>query len=426
MPESTSRAVWSGGHSRFSVRLMTLAAAIPVVTFGVSLAGFIDQHLARQALTALAGGGTVALVIAVLLAIAMARSVARRQEAERRLLVLEAQATEERRLTDIAANFPGIIYRHVLSPDGRATYPYVSNGHDLPLRAGEMGPLAHFAEQLFHPADRDRWRAAVEDSARTLAPFHCEVRLVSGDRWVRSAASPRRGPDGSVVWDGVLLDITDLKQAEEALKRSLAEKEMMLREIHHRVRNNLQVVSSLIQIEAFQITDPEARQRIGEVSRRIGALGHLHEQLYAATDFASIDCSEHLRRLCLNLMQPYFLRGLSLGTNVQALRCNLDTAIPLGLIAHELLHEAAERLVHSQTAGQILVTLLRDGPAVVLAVRGAGAADAAVPGVGHRILHALADQLDAHISHGGDGAAVRIGGERFHDADILGRDDFAQ
>lgn len=389
--------------------MMTLAAAIPVITFAISLAGVVDRHLARQTLTALAGGGMVALVLAVLLAAAMARSVARRQEAERRLLAFQARSTAERRLGDIAANLPGLIYRRVLDPDGRVSYPYVSSGLEVPLRTGEGGSLHDLATRLFVPEDARHWHAAVEDSARHLRPFHCEVRLHGSDRWVRSAASPRRRPDGAVVWDGVLLDITDLKLAEEALKRSLDEKEAMLREIHHRVRNNLQVVSSLLQIEALQITDPQARRRIAEVSRRIGALGHLHEQLYAATDFTSVDCGEHLLCLCHNEMEPYAARGLGLVTELQPLVCDLDTAIPLGLIAHELLHEAAERKVGQ--GGAVTVCFRREDEAVILTVTGAGAE----PGSGARILQALADQLDAAISRDADGAHLRLNGSRFQD-----------
>lgn len=393
---------------------MILAAALPVVTFAVSLAGVVDRDLAGPALTALASGGAAALVLAVLLAVAMARTVARRQDAERRLLVLEAQAMEERRLSDIASHFPGIIYRRVMDTAGHVTYPYVSCGLDLPPRLSPSGAAILFADHLFHPGDRPRWLAAVEDSACSLRPFQCELRLADGERWVRTAASPRRAADGSVVWDGVLFDITDLKLAEQAQKRSLDEKDGLLREIHHRVRNNLQVVSSLIQIEALHITDADARRRLADVSRRIGALGHLHEQLYASTDFASVDCGEHLRRLCLNLMAPYFSRGLALDAVIEPLRCDLDTAIPLGLIAHELLHAAAERTAQHDAGRDIAVTLRREGESVLLAVRCAFAGVTGTAGLGDRILLALAAQLDGRITHQSEFALLRLPATRFH------------
>lgn len=386
-----------------SVRLMAMAAAVPVLTYGISLAGMVDDRLAQPALAALAGGGTVALVLAVLLAAAMARSVSRAQDAERRLLALQ----EERRLSDIGGNFPGIIYRRVMTADGRISYPYASTGLGVVLAACEPQSLSQLAQRLFHPDDRGRWCAAVAESAHTLAPFHCEVRLADGDRWVRSAASPRRESDGSVVWDGVLLDVSDLKQAEAALKRSLAEKEVMLREIHHRVRNNLQVVSSLLHIEALQIADADARSRLAEVGRRIGALGHLHEQLYGATDFASVDCGAHLRRLCQDLMDTRGPAGPVLVADIQPLRCDLDTAIPLGLITHELLHEAGAG------GGRIVVSLARDDDAAVLTVTGETTAEAPPRQVGHRIALALADQLDARLSQDGACISLRMPADRF-------------
>src|SRR3546814_14321008 len=98
-----------------------------------------------------------------------------------------------------------------------------------------------------------------------------------------------------------MLDITGLKQAEERLEASLAEKETLLREIHHRVRNNLQVISSLLQLEIRNFSDPDARERINRISQRIAVLGKIHDQLYTSENFARIDFAQHLEQLCANL-----------------------------------------------------------------------------------------------------------------------------
>ncbi len=380
-------------------------------------AAVVEQPL-RRTMMLVAGGGVIAFLLAAWAGIGIARGAARRRNAEKRLAAIEAQQTAERRLTDIAANFPGVIYRRVLHRDGTVSYPYLSpstnafpqikRSDHVRRKPPEQGALA------FVPEDRAGWMEAMARSAADLSSFHYEGRANTEDGslcWVRSVALPRREADGSVVWDGVVLDITDLKEAEAGLEASLSEKEGLLREIHHRVRNNLQVVSSLIQIESFQMRDADDRHRLAEVSRRIGALGHLHELLYQSTDFHRVDCGEHLRRLCQSI-ESGDGRAAAIAVESGALRCDLDTAIPLGLIAHELV---SFELAHSE---RLVVRLARaDDGAVELSIDcGCGGEKLqAANGLGSRILQALAAQIDATLSTPGGRvcALLRIAGARF-------------
>lgn len=180
----------------------------------------------RRSLLAAIGGGTAAFVLAVLLSALLFRNFALRREAEQKL---HTERATERRLSDIAANFPGIIYRRVLHVDGRLSYPYIGGdaeslvGDEL-VSAVEADAMAALTEQIA-PEDRGRWRDAVMESAATLAPYDIEGRLHHQDgslRWVRSIANAHRRDDGAVVWDGVVFDITALKVAEAALRRSEA------------------------------------------------------------------------------------------------------------------------------------------------------------------------------------------------------------
>ncbi|WP_162912972.1 PAS domain-containing protein [Rhodospirillaceae bacterium SYSU D60014] len=140
----------------------------------------------------------------------------------------EAEREAEQRLADIAANFPGHIYRRILHRDDRISHPYLGHTADTILRfqpsgAKEPLPLEEFARQYIHPDDASRWREAVLVSARTLSPYRLEFRVIDshGDvHWLRSDARAYRGEDGTVIWDGVAIDITDLKETEEALRES--------------------------------------------------------------------------------------------------------------------------------------------------------------------------------------------------------------
>lgn len=127
----------------------------------------------------------------------------------------------------MAVHFPGHVMQRVLEPDGRIHYTYASPG----LAALGLDPAAIMADESsrqdwLHPDDAARWRAALMASAETLDTLDEEVRVIGGDgrvRWVRSIGNPRRVASGAVVWDGIALDVTDKREALDALRLAKAE-----------------------------------------------------------------------------------------------------------------------------------------------------------------------------------------------------------
>ncbi|MFO0997042.1 MAG: PAS domain-containing protein [Alphaproteobacteria bacterium] len=137
----------------------------------------------------------------------------------------EALKETQKRLVDIAENFPGVFYRRILHADGQLSYPYVEGRarelYGVDLSGGGAGPTSN--PPLIYPGDRDEWLAALKTSAETLAPFDHEMRLVNPSGhvwWVRSMAWPRRLANGDVIWDGVEFDVTARRQTQERLQRS--------------------------------------------------------------------------------------------------------------------------------------------------------------------------------------------------------------
>src|SRR4051794_5631155 len=128
-------------------------------------------------------------------------------------------------------------------------------------------------------------------------------------------------------------EILEHQETERRLHRSLAEKETLLREVHHRVKNNLQAIWGMLQAEAARLRhNPEARERMSLVAERLAVLGSIHEQLYTANNVAEVAIGNHLSRLCEMVRSLYPDHPLGLVVEAAPLHCDLDTALPLGLI----------------------------------------------------------------------------------------------
>ncbi|GLC26989.1 PAS domain-containing protein [Roseisolibacter agri] len=146
------------------------------------------------------------------------------QDVTERVRTVEALQESQARFDRVAAKVPGMVFQYVLAPDGTEALPYVSAGareiYGLSPEAMQRDPQEAFA--LVHPDDRAEWARTVAASAATLERWGWEGRLLlpSGEeRWVQGAAQPQRQPDGSILWDGLLLDVTDRRRAEALARR---------------------------------------------------------------------------------------------------------------------------------------------------------------------------------------------------------------
>jgi two-component sensor histidine kinase len=157
---------------------------------------------------------------------------------------------------------------------------------------------------------------------------------------------------------GIVIDITARKHMEEQLEVSLREKEVLLKEIHHRVKNNLQIICSLLGLQSEGIHDPDLRELFHESERRIRAMALIHETLYQADDLARFDVAHYLRTLSTQLFRSYGVsdRRIALKIHVENLSLALDTAIPCGLVFNELLSNALKHAFLNEQTGEITIT----------------------------------------------------------------------
>lgn len=214
---------------------------------------------------------------------------------------------------------------------------------------------------FIHPEDQQRVLEyhKIRRSGEGVVPAEYEFRLLSKngeERQIMLSASIIPGTTDSVV---SLLDITERKTAENEVKRSLNEKELLLREIHHRVKNNMQIISSLLNLQRSYIQDEEADNILQESQGRVKSMALIHEKLYQTSDLARINVAEYIRSLTMNLFHSYTVKpGINLSMDVGELYFNIDTAVPLGLIINELVSNSLKYAFQDQDEGEIRISLI--------------------------------------------------------------------
>ena len=154
-------------------------------------------------------------------------------------------------------------------------------------------------------------------------------------------------------------DITARKRVEAVVRASLREKDALLREIHHRVKNNLQIISSLLRLQSNQISHPAAQAVLLDMQHRVRSMALIHEHLYQAPDLAAVDLAAYLQQLCTQLLSALVERPgrLQLRLNLAPVRLGIEQAIPCGLMVNELLSNCFKHAFPDGRAGEVQVQL---------------------------------------------------------------------
>jgi len=193
--------------------------------------------------------------------------------------------------------------------------------------------------------DQDIYYLHSKKLFETNAQQVCELRMTGRDGvpfWVRLDGVAAQSNNGTPVYRTTLSDITDLKQAEEKLKYLLKDKEVLIREVHHRVKNNFAVVSSLLGLQSYNIRDKDVKEMFMQSRDRIRSMALLHERFYQSQDLTHINFSEYIRTLADDLFKAYKidLERISIVAEVEDIVLNVDKVIPCGLIINELISNA--------------------------------------------------------------------------------------
>jgi len=186
-----------------------------------------------------------------------------------------------------------------------------------------------------------------------------EALVKEGNRPIQVTTIPFQNEEGEWLVAEVNVDITERKRAEEQIRASLREKEVLLKEIHHRVKNNLQVISSLLKLQSQYVQDKGDVEIFKESQNRIKSMALVHEKLYQSKDLASINFHEYASLLVNGLFRSYGVNAdrIALKMNVDDIMLGVDVAIPCGLIINELISNSLKYAFPDDKEGEIEITL---------------------------------------------------------------------
>jgi len=246
----------------------------------------------------------------------------------------------------------------IIETDNSGLFIYVSPNHKSILGYEPKELVGTSIFNKIHPDDvkevLTKFTQAVISQSNGHGIFR--YRHNSGEwRWFETNGRPIYTPSGQVRIILHSRDITERKSAEEQIRKSLIEKESLLREIHHRVKNNLQVISSLLSLQSDYAKGIDPSRLFDESQNRISAIALIHEQLYQSEDLAEINIGEYITNLTDNLLTVYGDEGSSVSVEFDTddLSMDIDTAIPCGLVINELFSNCLKHAFTPVNSGEI-------------------------------------------------------------------------
>lgn len=266
---------------------------------------------------------------------------------------------------------------------------------------GASVELLYESEEEFRAVGAYKYRRLSESGVCSL---ETKFRTKSGDImdvYMRSAALDRTNLDAGVIFTA--LDITGRKRTERELERALAQTETLLRELHHRSKNNMQIISSLLNLESERVGRAEVTRPLQKMRARIRSMALVHEKLYQSENLERVDLAEYAEKLTAELVSLHDV-PLERIVDTEEISVNIDFAVPFGLILNELITNALQHGFRAGERGTLRIAVAREGDYVrlVLADSGPGIPEdfdlRQTSSLGLKLVSALTEQLHGTVS----------------------------
>ncbi len=283
----------------------------------------------------------------------------------------------EHRYRFLAEAIPQIVW--TANPDGHIDY-YNQRWFEYSGLDEEESYWGGSWRTALHPEDLPKTIKQWNKCVRTGGIFQIEARFKRESdntyRWHLGKGIPLVDENGRVLkWFGTFTDIEDQKQAQQQVQQSLVEKEILLKEIHHRVKNNLQIISSLLSLQTRGLKDNSALELFKDSQNRVRSMALIHEKLYQSADLSEIDFGSYIRNLAMHLFRSYGVRAekVKFHLDVSKVYLGLDHGVSCGLIIHELLSNALKYAFPDGKEGTVEVIMKKaENDTITLTIRDNG------------------------------------------------------
>jgi PAS domain S-box-containing protein len=296
--------------------------------------------------------------------------------------------------------------------DAEGTFQYISPSIKTVLGYEPreiLGESVFKLINLTHPQDQIKVSSTFMESTVSYLPGGVQHRFKHANGhylWLESLGNPLFDEKGQ--YQGVVFSMTNIdsvKVAEENLRTSLQEKELLLRELHHRVKNNMQIISSLLSLQSQHIKDDRDLKIFESSQNRVKTMALIHEEIYSSQNFTHINLHDYLRNITKELLTFHIgdPRRVKLTFKVEDVKMELETAIPLGLLVNEIVANSVVHAFPNNRKGEIKVVLRREGDEFTLRIsdNGVGIPDNVefekAETLGFQLIKNLAKQLDGQL-----------------------------
>ncbi len=304
----------------------------------------------------------------------------------------------------LAENAKDIIF--IISLEDRVEYVNKFAANILGFEPEDI--VGKLRQNLFPMDISEKQRKSIDKAIETQSPVRSEIKMAlpRGEMWLDTNIIPLKDKNDKIfAVMGISRDVTSQKNTEAALRSSLNEKEVLLKEIHHRVKNNMQIISSLINLQSDYATDKSTIKMFEDSKHRIRTMALIHEKLYMSEDISLINFSKYIESLTTKLLEFYSLKSrlITLKVISDDITMDIDSAIPCGLLINELLSNSIKYAFPDGREGNIIINMhIKDGY-YVLSVEDDGIGfpkeiDFMNPStLGLQIVQTLTQQLDGKI-----------------------------
>ncbi len=316
----------------------------------------------------------------------------------------EALRQSEERFRLAAGAVSDLIYEWDIKTDSLEWFDGLEKA--LGFEEGEIPYTLKGWLDLIHPDEQEKIRVVVEDHRNSYESYRDEYRIRQKDdtwrHWVDLGVPILNHQGQPVKRIGVCIDITEQKKAKEQIKKDLKEKEVLLKEIHHRVKNNLNIITSLLNLQTKHITNKEqALRAFHETRDRIYSMALVHDQLYQSDSFSRINMKSYIRTMVRGLISS-FSRGRRITFDIKSKDIFLDInkAIPCGLILNEIITNALKHAFSNKRRGKIFIEFQQKDRQFELLVQDNGIGIPRdidvhkIKSLGLRLIHLLTEQLE--------------------------------